>query len=368
MRQRSASWRACLTAVLALGFAAGEAAAQATTVRELARMKDDSEYVLQGLGLVIGLSGTGDSGKELAVARPLAAVMERAGNPLESFDELARSKSVALVMVQCRVPRGGALMNDALDVTVSTLGSASSLESGELYVTVLRGPRPGDPVFATAYGPVVVQNATFPTGGVVREGARMTRDIRMAAPEGSFELVVEPWYRGYTAVSQIAAAVNVEYFNSLTASATPIARAIDDRSIRVEIPTEERADASAFIAEVMSTPVHPELLRVPARVIVNTRTGTIAVAGDVRISPVAITHRGLTITTVIPPPEPTPGNPLVNTERWAGLETDATDRELARLADLQAVFKQLNVEPVAQIEVLQMLKKMGKLHAELVVD
>ncbi len=344
------------------------AAAQTTTIKELARMRGDSEFVLQGLGLVMGLPGTGDSGKELAVARPLAAVLERAGNPIESFDELARTKSVALVMVQCRIPRGGAVTNDAIDVTVSTVGSAASLEGGELYVTVLRGPRPGDPVFATAYGPVVVQNATTPTGGVVREGARIMQDVRMTPPDGVFDLVIEPWYRGYPAVSQIAAAINVEYFNSLAADATPIARAMDDRIVRVLVPEQELQDPSAFIADVMSTPIHPELLRVPARVIVNTRTGAIAVAGDVRISPVAITYRGLTITTVVPPPEATPANPLIETERWAGIETDADDRQLARLADLQGVFKQLNVEPTAQIEVLQMLKKMGKLHAELVVD
>src|SRR5688500_3859850 len=108
--------------------------ANATTVGELARIRGQGESVIQGIGLVVGLPGTGDSGKELAVARPLAAVLANNGVPIADFDELKSSKSVALVSVMCTVPAGGARVDDRFDVTVACLHSATSLEGGILYL------------------------------------------------------------------------------------------------------------------------------------------------------------------------------------------------------------------------------------------
>ena len=366
-----------------------QAFGQLTTVKEIARMKGDSEFVLQGLGLVTGLGGTGDQGKELAVAQPLAAMLAKMGNELPNLEDLAKTKSVALVSVTCRIPRGGAVTNDTLDVTITTLGSASSIDGGYLQICILRGPFPGDPVFATAYGEVIAQNKNRLTVGTSREAAKIITDIRLdTTSEGYFDLVVEPWYRGYPAVSQIAASVNGQ-FAALVDMSRPVsangmdqisgqraeaawsdryARALDDRTVRVFIPQADRSEPAAFIAEVMGAPIDPAQLDVPARVIVNSATGAIAVAGEVRISPVVISVAGLTISTTIPEPVPTEFDPLVQTTRWAPLSTDADERDMARLEDLQNSFRQLNVPIAQQIEVLQMLKKMGKLHAELIID
>ena len=84
-------------------------AAEAATVQELARLKGQGQSILRGVGLVTGLNGTGDSGKELAMARPLAQVLANSGNALASPRELLSGKSVALVMVTCVVPEAGGL-------------------------------------------------------------------------------------------------------------------------------------------------------------------------------------------------------------------------------------------------------------------
>ncbi len=369
---------------VALALVASTASAQLTTVKEIARFKNDSRYVLQGLGLVTGLGGTGDDGKELMVAQPLVAWLQAQGNPMPDLEAVAKTKSVALVSVTCEIPRGGAHKNDAMDITVSAVGSASSIDGGKLEICILRGPFPGDPVFATAYGEIVSQNQARTTVGVVREGAQIIRDIRVESDGAStFDLVVMPWYRGHAAVSQIAASINGQ-FASLASLSQPVspngsrdqsdgrferyAIGIGDRTIRVFIPEADRRDPSAFIAEVMGSPIDPSQLGVPARVIVNSATGAIAVAGEVRISPVAITVNGLTISTTTPQPEPTELDPLVQTSGWTPISTDATDRDTARLEDLQSSFRRLNVPVAQQIEILQMLKKMGKLHAELIID
>src|ERR1041384_4564881 len=141
--------------------------AAATTVKELVRMKGQGESTLRGYGLVVGLSGTGDSGKELAMARSLAEVLKANGNSLGSPKELANSKSVAMVLVECVIPRTGALAADTLDVTVSAVNSASSLKGGNLYICALEQPLPDPehrmPIYGFAQGIVDLQDTTVPT-------------------------------------------------------------------------------------------------------------------------------------------------------------------------------------------------------------
>jgi flagellar P-ring protein precursor FlgI len=119
---------------------------------------------------------------------------------------------------------------------------------------------------------------------------------------------------------------------------------------------------------VLNAEVKTELLDLPAQVIVNSRTGAIIVTGDVQISPVAITHKELTITTTVPAAAPSAQAPISRRDRWTDLKTGARPSEAARLADLLAAFERLNIPTPDQIEILQMLHKTGKLHARLVVD
>ncbi|MEL6328902.1 MAG: flagellar basal body P-ring protein FlgI [Planctomycetota bacterium] len=343
--------------------------AQANTVRDITRIRGQGESVLQGLGLVIGLNGSGDSGTELAMARPLAETLRRLGNPLPSFDELRNSRSVALVMVTCTVPRTGARMDDTLDVTVSVLNSATSIDGGELFIAPLIGPKPGDPVFAFAQGSVVAEQAERPTVARVRGGARMVRDILTTPPAGgAIDLILDPVYVGYAAATHVAQQINDAYFLTTDPTSEKIARVLDERTIRVLVPEVELEAPAAFIADVLETDILPSQLGVPASVVANTATGAIVVTGDVRISPSVITHRDLVITTTLPTPEPTPEAPIVDRERWATLQTDATTGELARIDGLLTAFEQLDIPATDQIAILRMLHSAGKLHAKLIID
>lgn len=355
-----------------LGVVLGLAAARpalGVTVKELTRLKGQGESVVQGIGLVVGLSGTGDSGKELAMARPLMQVLANNGNMLGSPKELASSKAVALVTVTCTIPAAGARADDRLDAMVSVVNSAVSLKGGRLFLAPLRGPRRDDPIiWAMAEGAVDLEDTTVPTVGRVRGGARILEDVLMPALDDVFELIIHPHFSGYPAATEIAASINHQYFNSPQAGGPSIATVIDDRTIRVSIPEAERAARAAFVADVLNTDINVTLLKLPAQVVCNQRTGAIIVTGDVQISPVAITHKDLVITTTIPPPQPTATDPLIERNRWTGVYTSAKPSETARLTDLLAAFKKLDVPVNEQISILQMLRKAGKLQAELIVD
>jgi len=344
------------------------AAGQGITVKDLSRIKGQGESVLRGVGLVMGLPGTGDSGKELVAARPLAQVLQNAGVPVPDLSELEKSKSVALVMVTCTVPANGARTDDRLDVHVTTLNSAKSIRGGRLFLAPLSGPNPGQAVFAIAEGAVEIEDLTIQTTGRVRLGARLVRDIPTGAIDQSFDLVLEPTFAGWSSAAQIASAINDGYFASPVHRGPAVATQIDDRVIRVDIPDPELVNPGPFVADVMNTQINPELLRLPAMVVVNSRSGAIIVTRDVRIGPVAITHRDLTITTTVPTPIPTPADPMIETTRWAGLETDARPTEEARLSDLLRALDRLDVPSADQIEILQTLHKSGRLHARLVID
>lgn len=354
-----------------LGVASGlSPAARATSIQEIVRLEGQGESVLQGFGLVIGLPGTGDSGKDLVVARPLAKLLESQGNPIGGFEELANSRSIALVSVTCTLPRHGAKRDDTIDVFVSAVHNPKSLEGGRLFLAPLRGPRSDDPtVYAVAEGGLVIEGVNT-RSAVVRGGARMVRpvDMRTVSPDGSITLVVNPDKAGWTTTQLLASVINDHRSGLAAESDTQIAYAVDERNVRVLIPEPERPDPASFIADILAVRFDPSLMTLPARVVVNERTGTIIATADVQISPVAITTAELSVTTITPPRVPTAEEPMITRERWTPLSTSDRPSDAARLEDLLAAFKRLDVPVRQQIAILTELHKSGRLHAELVVS
>lgn len=366
----TAAVRSAVVALLGLFCAAAHAT---VTVGEIARLEDTGGSVLTGMGLVFGLNGTGDSGKEAVLARPLMEYYKNLGNPLGSIDELKNAKSVAVVNVSCRTPEGGWKQDDRFDVIVSTSLDAKSLEGGMLFTAPLMGGSgPQRRVYAQAQGLILVESAKSPRVGRVRLGAQMVEPMpRQNHITSTFTLILNTPYAGYAAADAIATAINQEYLtprgNSQGGSAQ-IAQAFDDRTIRVTVPDYERPNIAGFVGDVLATPINISSLKLPARVIYNQQSGKIVMTADVEISPVAITSSDLTITTTVPPLVPTPENPLVETKRWTGISPGAKEGDKARLQDLLNAFNQLNIPVSDQISLLDMMHKMGKLHAELVVD
>lgn len=338
-------------------------------VREMVDFANATTARLVGVGLVTGLPGTGDTAGQSAVTRPIVEALRSQGIPIQTADELEKSKSAALVWISAEIPNTGGRVGDRFDITVTTAVNASSLAGGRLLISPLRGHLPGDPVVAFAEGMIAIDNPTFPTVGRVPKGVELIEDIITYDLGITFELKVKPQYAGHAATDLIASTLNESYYNTDEPSLPPIAKAIDDRIVRVTVPEADRPAMVAFIKFVLSRRVRdPVLLNLPARVIVNRRTGAIVATADVDISPVGVSHERLQFTVTQPQIPPTPENPITTSERWAQLASTAAPGDRARLTDLLAALRALDVPVRDQIDLLAMMHRTGSLHAEFIEE
>lgn len=360
----------CATLALIAATLAGRSAL-ATNVQDLVRIKGQERNVVTGMGIVVGLPGTGDKSKDsMVAARPYAMLLQNMGDPLGSLAELAKADAYAIVEVSMEIPPAGVREGDRLDVTVSSLFNAKSLEGGKLVVSPLRIPRPDAPNLAPlafAEGPIVIEGANSRIG-VIRGGGQMLADIRTnpVTNGGTITLVLKDQYAGYPVATTVANAINDEFGID---GRSDLAAVEDAKNIRILLPPADRASPAQFIATLMTIPIDPSLIQTEARIVINERAGIILVTGNVEIGPVGITHKGLTITSVTPAPVPTPAAPTIETTQWTGMDTtDRTSRNSTRLVDLLDAFKQLQVPVADQIAVIHELKKTGALHAEIVTQ
>lgn len=344
-----------------------------TSIQEIARLEGYNKTPLRGIGIVVGLKGTGDSGQELLLARPLAKWYENNGNPVADLKDLAKAKSAAIVTISCEVPEGGGHSGDTFDVYVQASHSASSLRGGTLILSPLFAPGAVSPdrlheaVYAYASGPLVIEESDIPTSGRIRVGAQLARDLRARAIGDTFNLIIKPVYRSFATAQTIAGEINGMVADLENAdSVADIALAIDDGTVAVTIPPHERTNRTNFIASVLSKRFSPSLLDLPAMVVVNERTGSIVVTGDVEISAVTVGNERLVVTTTTPPPVPSPNDPLVRRDNWTEFGSTSSRGERARITDLLDAFKQLNVPVREQIAILAQIDRTGRLHAKFV--
>jgi flagellar P-ring protein precursor FlgI len=336
--------------------------AQAVKVADITRIGGERTIILTGLGLVYGLKGTGDGGSFSAAINPLRSMLSKFADPV-TVQELNNAANVAVVMVTATVPAAGARDGDHLDVEVSSVGAAASLRGGRLFVTPMQGPIPGQQqLLALAEGPITVEDPSTPTTAVIRAaagGAVMEADLpaRVIDSGGRFTLILDEYSANWGTASRIAKIINDSEANNGELLAT----AVDGKNIIVTIPANEREHPDSFIGRVLQLPVL--LLSSKARVTINQKTGTIIMTGDVEISPVVISHNGLSISTVMPAPAPSPRTPVVTNHQAIPITT--TDQVNGNLQDLVAAMEQLKVPAQDRIEIIEELYKTGKLHAEL---
>ncbi len=345
-------------------LAASASATAAVQVQDIVRLKGSESSKLVGMGLVVGLKGTGDGGKFQPAMRPLAAMMQRLVDPNVVAAELANVKNVAIVSITAKAPAGGVREGDAVDVQVASVGAASSLKDGRLFMTPLYGPIPGSPIFAFAEGRVEIEQRDSPTVGTIKRGATLTQNIasRNVDQHGRVTLVLDQPNATWPMANMLATLIN----DLMAPDSPPIAMAVDQKNIIIQVPGRERANPAPFIAQVMEIQFDSTLVRTEARVVVNQRTGTIVMTGDVEISPVVVSHAGLTITTITPRPAATPEAPRVEQDGFMALDPDR--RGGAKLADLLAAFNQLKVPAEDRIAIVKEIHRTGKLHAKLVLE
>jgi len=334
--------------------------ARAVKVADITRISGQRANFMTGLGLVYGLKGTGDGGDFQPAIKPLAQMLGKFADPT-TVQELSAVQNVALVSITATIPPNGVRSGDRLDVYVTSIGAAASIKGGRLFVAPLQGPVPNGPILALAQGAVVTEDPSTPTVGVVKMGAIMEEDMPAKYIEnGKFTLVLEDPMANFNTASMIAKNIN----DAESTNGEIIAVVIDPKNVVVTIPAVEREHPDSFISRVQRLPV--QLLPTEARVQINERTGTLLITGDVEISPVVISHKGLTITTITPAPVPTARNPQIGSRDMVALDT--TNSGGARLQDLVNALDQLKVPVEDRITIIKELYKIGKLNAKLIVE
>jgi len=352
----------CLLGMLAvIGLTSQRAGA--VKIADITRIGGERTNILTGLGLVYGLKGTGDGGDFTAAINPLRSMLAKFADPV-TVAQLSNAANVAVVMVTATVPGSGVRDGDHLDVHVSSVGAAASLRGGRLFVTPMQGPIPGGPVLALAEGPVSLEDPSTPTVGVIKAaagGGVMEADLpaRVIDASGRFTLILDDPAAGWATASRIAKMIN----DSEGISGETLAMALDAKNVVVTIPVNERQHPDSFIGRIQQLPI--QLLASEARVTINEKTGTIIMTGDVEISPVVISHNGLSISTIMPVPTPTPRNPLVTSHQAIAVATGGAN---GNLQDLVNALEQLKVPTQDRIDIIKELYKTGKLHAKLIEE
>jgi flagellar P-ring protein FlgI len=260
-------------------------------VRDITTLAGVRDNPLVGYGIVVGLNGTGDRRQTVFTTQTLANVMQRMGVQIPPAQ--VRVNNVAAVFVTAALPAFGR-PGMKLDITVSSIGDAKSLEGGVLLLTPLRGP--DGQIYASAQGGLTLGGYTASGGagnskqvnhttvGRVPEGATIERDTALDISHLSTVSLMlrDP---DFTASVDIASAINNNF-------GKPVATALDSRRIDVNVAQAGVASVPELISRVQNLGIqfHP-----PAKVVVDERTGTIVMGGDVKLSTVSVLHGNLNI-------------------------------------------------------------------------
>jgi flagellar P-ring protein precursor FlgI len=328
-------------ALLVLGVAPATEA-HAARVKDIASVKGVRENILIGYGIVVGLKGTGDSSTEVT-GQSLSRLFGKLGLDVQQNAQV-RSKNAAAVIVTAKLPPF-ARSGNRIDVTVSSIGDAASLEGGVLLVTPLRA---GDQnVYAVAQGPVSIgaiadgSTKNFPTVGRVVAGGSIEKDIETNfSDKRSFRLSLHN--PDFTTAARLVNVVNAELGGKF-------ASARDSGTLDVVVPFNYEGNAVELLARLENIVVNVDSR---AKVELNERTGTVVMGERIGISPVALAHGELAIEV-----------------KGAAKET-RPDRVLelrpgASVADLVKALNALGVQPKDLTAIFQSLREIGALQAEL---
>lgn len=342
-------------------------------IGDICRYQGQEENTIHGIGLVVGLKGTGD-GDFKATSRSLGqALLRLGGNPSIDMQgkiiekELANAKNVAMVLVQATIPSQGAIQGDKIDCSISAL-SAKSLEGGNLVQTLLLGPR-GDVVYGIANGSITLDNPKLPTTGRIANGCKMEQSVKNPFVQDNRVTLVLHGSHSSFATAQIVADRIDEYFfpdeSSTGGNASDyrnkkrraIATAIDQTHIVVNIPDEYRETPVQFVSQIERIPLVN--IANKKRVYINERNDVIVIGEDVTIAPVAVSYGSLTIA-----PQNARGGPTGSFVE-VNPKDDPTKPKLKNLVDALNV---LSVPTKDIVAIIKGIHKQGNMYGELIIE
>lgn len=362
-----------LAVLLALGQIAPPADAQLligkpVRVKDIASIQGARDNYIHGVGLVVGLEGTGDSQSTGFSERALLNFVRASG--LFPTDRL-RAKNVAVVSIDAKLPpfiKPG----QTIDVTVSSIGDAKSLSNGVLIPAPLKGP--DDKVYAVAQGPLstggfgievqgtqVKKNATLVAR--IPNGALVEREVPVTMLDANGFMYINLLNPDFITSSRVAAAIGKSYLGA--------AQALDAATIRVYVTQQYRENLVDLVARLEGLEVLPDSV---AKVVIEERTGTVILGSMVKIDPVAVSNGGLIIkvetkTNVSQPAPFSQGQTTVTQEaQVSATETKAKTIIFDKGTTLGTLVRALNAlgtTPRDMITILQAIKSAGALNAHL---
>ena len=359
--------------------------AQADRIKDLTSVATVRANQLLGYGLVIGLQGTGDGADVPFAGQSLRSMLNQLGvsidGPLSDFDAGVSTKAtldvknVAAVLVTAELPPS-AKPGQKIDVNVSAIGKATNLRGGQLIMTRLRGV--DGSVYALAQGSLTISAVETSSGGSsvstgvttsgrIPNGALIERSVETAFDK-SDTVILNTRTLDFTTTTGIVKAVNDKFGDG-------VAKAIDGVSIALTAP-KDISQRVMFMSMIENLEVIPG--EETARVVVNSRTGTVVINRNVRVTASAVTHGGITVkisaTNEISQPAPF-GPPAAATNPVANAEVTVSEARNPMFlfnpgVDLREIVDAINrigATPSAMIAILEALKRAGSLRADLLV-
>lgn len=349
-------------------------ASAGTRVKDISNFEGVRDNMLVGYGLVVGLNATGDSlTKSVFTKESIVGMLERLG--INARDNNLKTNNIAAVMVTATLP-SFARQGNRIDVTVSAIGDASSLQGGTLIVTPLMGA--DGEVYAVAQGPIAIGGFTAsgaaasvtkgtPTNGRIASGAIVEQEIPFDMKQLN-PLRISLRNPDFTTARRIASVINQDL-------GVQAAESQDSGTVVVNLPNDYANNPVGLITRIEQLPVQPDL---PAKVVIDEKSGIIVIGENVKISTVAIAQGNLTIR-VTETPQVSQPNAFAQTGQTAivdrtNIQVDEdTDKQLGIVregVDLQELVTGLNalgVGPRDLISILQSIKAAGALQAEIEV-
>lgn len=347
------------------------ASASAERIKDLTSIAGVRNNQLVGYGLVVGLDGSGD--KSNFTSQTFRNLLNNFGVQIPA-NVNPSSKNIAAVAITANLPPFSKIGQN-IDITVSTLGDASSLRGGSLLLSPLKGA--DGQVYAIAQGNLVVAgfgaegndgsrvSLNVPSVGRIPNGATVERTVPNAFTQGD-SLTLNLNHSDFTTARRVS-----EVINNLLGADT--AMPLDSTSIRVRAPRHPSQRVS-FVSVLENLEVTPA--KETAKIIINSRTGTIVIGEDVRVSPVAVTHGGLTVTITenldVNQPNALGEGDTVITPR-TGLRVDAGSGHMFNFqagTSLQQIVDSVNqvgAAPGDLMAILEALKQSGAIKADLIV-
>ncbi|NPA74326.1 MAG: flagellar basal body P-ring protein FlgI [Epsilonproteobacteria bacterium] len=329
----------------------------AEKIENLASVVGVRNNQLIGYGLVVGLNGTGDGTTSAFTVRSLSNLLQTVNVKIDPKD--IKSKNIAAVIVTAKLPPF-ARQGDKLDVTVSSIGDAKSIEGGTLLITPLKGV--DGKIYALAQGSLSIGGKNgrgrgelnHPTAGIIPSGALVERSV-------AYDIYDKKYLKLSLHQSSFKTAMQIE--NSLNKLFDErVAVAIDPKTIKLKKP--DGLSVISFVAKILDADIsyHPK-----EKIVIDERTGTIVAGVNIKIDPVVITHKDLTI-------KIEPSNDMKKSKDETAIGNDMTinsrsdilsmKRDSVTVSNLARALHKLGAKPKDVISIIESIKKAGAIRAE----